>query len=473
MKPGKAKPKAALHFGTDGWRGVIGRDFTFENIRRVASALARYFVEFEDIRAGVVVGYDTRFLSPEAGGTVAEVLSAAGIHVYLAAQPAPTPAVSFAVRHLGTAGAVMITASHNPYRWNGIKLKARYGSSASPRILAEVERFLAQESILPLPPQPRLIESVDLKPGYLARLRELANFDAIARSGFRFIIEPMYGAGAGYLRQLFEAHSIPHREIHAWRDPLFGGLHPEPIPPHLRELCLEVTRTGFDAGLATDGDADRVGAVDASGNFVDPHKIFSLVLKHLLERGERGDVARTFSATKMVDRIAERYGVRVHETRIGFKYICELMLEQNVMIGGEESGGVGLRSHMPERDGILISLLLAEIMAKEQKPLAELVAQLEAEFGPHHFGRVDLELDPAQKQRAVACFAQNVLSKIGEWTVIGREDLDGVKFHLLNAGWVLVRTSGTEPILRLYAETSAPELTRRVLASVETLARAC
>jgi len=472
MRPRKAKA-ATLHFGTDGWRGVIGRDFTYDNIRRVASALARYFVEFEDTRAGVVVGYDTRFLSPEAARTVAEVLSAAGLRVYLATQPTPTPTVSFAVRHLKTAGAVMITASHNPYRWNGIKLKARYGSSASQRILTEVACFLAQDSILPLPPQPRLIESVDLKPAYLARLRELVNLNAIARAGFRFIIDPMYGAGAGYLRQLFEMHGIPHQEIHAWRDPLFGGLHPEPIPPHLHELSLEVTHTGFDAGLAMDGDADRVGAIDASGNFVDPHKIFSLVLKSLLERGERGDVARTFSATKMVDRIAARYGVRVHETPIGFKYICELMLEQNVMIGGEESGGIGLRAHLPERDGILTSLLLAEIMASAQKPLAELVAQLAAEFGPHHFARVDLELDPKQKQRAVAYFAQNVLNKIGDWTVIGREDLDGVKFHLLNAGWVLVRASGTEPILRLYAETPAPELTQRVLASVEELVRTC
>lgn len=463
----------SFRFGTEGWRGVIAEDFTLANVRRIAAALARYFVEFEDVRAGVVVGYDTRFLSPEAATAAAEVLSGAGLRVYLAQACAPVPAISFAVRHLRAAGAVMVTASHNPPSWNGLKLKASYGGPASPRVVAEVERILAKDATLPLPPQPRWIERVDLKTPYLARLRKLVDLDLIARAGCRFVLDPMYGAAGGYLRELFEQHGVPHREIHAGRDPLFGGLNPEPIPPHLDELSAAVRQQGYDAGLATDGDADRVGAVDAEGRFVDPHRIFSLILKHLVARGERGDVARTFSVTTMVDRIAERYALRVHETPIGFKYICDLMLERDLLIGGEESGGIGVRSHLPERDGLLTSLLLAEILASTAQPLAEQVAQLHADFGPHHFARLDLELPARQVERALTHVAQPSLGKLGPWTVVGREDLDGIKLHLLNAGWVLVRSSGTEPLLRLYAETPAPELTRQVLETVEQLVRTC
>ncbi|MBI4461888.1 MAG: phosphoglucomutase/phosphomannomutase family protein [Acidobacteria bacterium] len=460
-----------MRFGTDGWRGVIAEDFTFTNIRRVANAIARYFVECEDTRTGVVVGYDTRFHSPEAAATVADVLSSVGMPVYLADAVTPTPALSFAVRHRGTAGGVMVTASHNPPRWNGLKLKARYAGSASPRMVAEVERFLAQDTTRSLPPQPRRIERVDLKSPYLARLRELVEFDRIARAGCRFVLDPMYGAGAGYLRELLQEQGIPYQEIHGRRDPLFGGLQPEPIPPHLDELGEAVRRKGFDAGLAQDGDADRVGAVDAEGRFVDPHRIFSLVLEHLLARGERGEIARTFSATTMVDRIGERYALPVHVTPIGFKYICDLMLERNLLIGGEESGGIGLRWHLPERDGLLISLLLAEIMATRGKALAALVAELHASYGPHHFARVDLELTAAEMKRALGRLEGNRLRQLGPWTVVKREDLDGIKFHLREAGWVLVRPSGTEPLLRLYAETPSPELTRKVLSAVERLVR--
>lgn len=468
IQSGKA---AALRFGTEGWRGVIAEDFTFANVRRVGAAFARYFVECEDVRAGVVVGYDTRFHSPQAGETLAQMLSAAGLRVWLADAPAPAPAVAFAVRHFQAAGALMVTASHNPPRWNGVKLKARYAGPALPQMMAEVERFLATDAAPGLPPQPRLIERVDLKAPYLARLRELVNLEHIARSGLRFVLDPMYGAGASYLRELLEHANVPHQEIHARRDPLFGGLQPEPIPPHLDELAATVRAKGFDAGLATDGDADRVGAVDAKGQFVDPHRIFALVLEHLLARGERGEIARTFSATRMVDRIAEHYGLRVHETPIGFKYICELMLERDLLIGGEESGGIGIRWHLPERDGLLASLLLAEIMAMRGKPLARLVAELQEEYGPHHFGRRDRELPPAQIERALKHLKASWLNRLGRWQVERRDDLDGVKFYLRDTGWVLVRPSGTEPLLRLYAETHAPELTRQVLATVEEIIR--
>ncbi len=467
----QAEKAPPLRFGTEGWRGVIAEDFTFANIRRVGAAFARYFLECEDVRAGVVVGYDTRFHSPQAGETLAEVLSAAGLRVWLADAPAPAPAVAFAVLHLRAAGALMVTASHNPPRWNGVKLKARYAGPALPPMMAEVERFLAADSAPALPPQPRLIERVNLKAPYLARLRELVNLERIAASGLRFVLDPMYGAGAGYLRELLEQAHIPHREIHGRRDPLFGGLQPEPIPPHLEELSATVRAQGFDAGLATDGDADRVGAVDAEGQFVDPHRIFSLILEHLLARGERGEIARTVSATRMVERIAERYGLPIHETPIGFKYICELMLERDLLIGGEESGGIGIRWHLPERDGLLASLLLAELMATRGQPLAQLVAALHQQYGPHHFGRLDREFPAAQIERALKHLKAGRLNRLGRWRVERRDDLDGVKFYLRDTGWVLVRPSGTEPLLRLYAETHTPALTREVLATVEEIVR--
>ena len=463
----------ALPFGTDGWRGVIARDFTRDNATLVARALARYLVEYEDLRRGVVVAYDTRFGADRFARYVSEVLTSVGTSVRLAAAPTPTPALSFAVRHFNAAAGVMLTASHNPPEWLGIKLKASYGGSASPRTVREVERFLADESRLPrVSPNPRLIEVVDLKPPYLQRLAELVDLDRIARAGLRLAIDPMHGAAGGYLAPLLAERGIAVTEVRGRRDPLFGGTQPEPIDAHLGPLREAVRALGADAGLVTDGDADRVAALDAAGRFVDPHKIFSLVFRHLVERrGLRGGVAKTFSVSKMIDRLAEKYGLPLEETPIGFKYIADLMLEHDLLIGGEESGGIGIRPHLPERDGLLISLLLAEIMATEGKPLADGVADLQKEFGPLHYRRVDLHLDPQQKLRALVRLAGDDVRKLGEWTVVGREDLDGTKLYLLNAGWVLVRASGTEPVLRLYAEAPAAELAERVVATVESLVR--
>jgi phosphomannomutase len=462
-----------LRFGTDGWRGVIARDFTRENVEWVARALARYLIEFEDLRRGVVVGYDTRFRASDFARQLAEVLTSVGVEVRLAAAPTPTPALSFAVRHFNAAAGIILTASHNPPDWLGVKLKAAYGGSASPRAVREVERLLADPVRLPpVAPNPRRIEVVDFKPAYLARLAELVDLDAIARARLRLAVDPMHGAGAGYLSELLGSRGVEVVEVRATRDPLFGGTQPEPIEANLEPLRAAVQSRACDAGFATDGDADRLAAVDAGGNFVDPHKIFSLLLCHLIERrGLRGGVAKTFSVSKMIDRITEHYGLPLHETPIGFKYIAELMLEQDLLAGGEESGGIGIRPHLPERDGLLNSLLLAEVIAAVGKPLADCVGDLQRQFGPLHYRRTDLWLDPAQKQRALQRLAGDDLRRIGEWTVVGREDLDGAKFYLLNAGWVLARASGTEPVLRIYAEAPAPELAARVVEAVEQLVR--
>jgi len=467
----------AIHFGTDGWRGIIARDFTRENVELVARALARYLVEFEDLRKGVFVAYDTRFLADRFARQVAEVLTSVGVEVRLASGPTPTPALSYAVRHHGAAAGVMLTASHNPAKWLGIKLKAGYGGSASPRAMQEVERILAEPSLLPrVAPQPRLIEVIDLKPAYLARLAELVDLDRIADAGLRLALDPMHGAGCGCLRALLSERGITCLEVRGTPDPLFGGAQPEPIEASLAPLRQAVLEGDCDAGLATDGDADRVGALDAGGNFVDPHKIFALVFRHLAERKNpdasgRGGVAKTVSVSKMIDRMAERYGVECHETPIGFKHIAELMLERNLLLGGEESGGIGIRAHLPERDGLLVSLLLAEIIATEGKPLADCVADLQRDFGPLHYRRVDLHLEPAQKLRALARLADDSLRKLGDRVVVGRESTDGIKFHLLNAGWVMARASGTEPVLRIYAEAPDPALLDRIVAAVEELVR--
>ncbi|MBI4467439.1 MAG: phosphoglucomutase/phosphomannomutase family protein [Acidobacteria bacterium] len=469
----RTPPGPVIRFGTDGWRGVIARDFTLDNVTRVARGLARYLVEFEDIRRGVVVAYDTRFGADRFARRTAEVITSVGAEVRLARAPTPTPALSYAVRSLGAAAGIMLTASHNPAEWLGIKLKASYGGSASPRAVAEVERLLSEEPRLPrLCPDPRRIEVVDLKPPYLSRLAELVDFAGIVRAGLRLAIDPLHGSAAGYLSTLAAEHGIAATEVRGRRDPLFGGTQPEPIEANLEPLREAVRRERCDLGLASDGDADRAAAVDAAGNFVDPHKIFSLVFRHLVERrGLKGGVAKTFSVSKMIDRMAEGYRVPLYETPIGFKHIAELMLERDLVAGGEESGGIGIRPHLPERDGLLVSLLLAEIVATEGKALAACVAELQEKFGPLHYRRVDLKLDPGQKQRALKQIAGDALRKLGQWTVVGREDLDGTKLYLLNAGWVLVRASGTEPVLRIYAEAPSVEMAARVVASVEQLVR--
>ncbi len=463
----------AIHFGTDGWRGLIARDFTLENVTLVARALARYLVEFEDLRRGVVVGYDTRFAADRFARHVAEVLTSVGLEVRLAAAATPTPALSYAVRHQRAAAGIMLTASHNPPEWLGIKLKATYGGSASPRAVKEVEQFLADPARLPrVQPDPHRIEAVDLKRAYLERLAQLVNLDAIARAGVKLALDPRHGAGAGYLRELLGRHGIPCVEVRGSIDPLFGGTQPEPLQAHLAPLREAVLRQGCAAGLATDGDADRLAALDAAGSFVDPHKIFALILRHLVERkGLRGGVAKTVSVSSMIDRIAESYSLPLYETPIGFKHIADLMLEHDLLAGGEESGGIGIRLHLPERDGLLNSLLLAEIIATEGKPLAECVADLQRTFGPLYYRRVDLWLDPAHKQRALARVAADDLRRLAERTVVGREQSDGVKLHLLNAGWVMVRASGTEPVLRIYAEAPSTEMLDQVVAAVEELVR--
>ena len=464
-----------IRFGTDGWRGVIAEDFTDENVRKVTHAIARYVVRAEQPGKGVLVGYDMRFGSERFARVAAETVSAPGTPVWLATDPCPTPALSLLVRQRGAACGIQITASHNPYRWNGVKFKASYGSSASPMVVAQIEAELEKvlrDGVPPLPPRKDLIHSLDVRTPYLETLSGLVDWERLRQSKLRFLIDPMHAAGIGLLRELFHRHGIEAGEIRGKRDPLFGGVNPEPIEPHIAMLQRAVREGKYDAGFAMDGDADRIGAVGHDGAFITPHQIFSILLWHLAgTRKLSGDVAKTFSTTKLIDKLAAKFGRKLWETPIGFKYICDRMLEGDVLLGGEESGGIGTKLHLPERDATVNALLLAEVMAWHGKRLGELVAMLHAEFGEHHYGRVDLTLRDSQKEKAIERFADAEFAKLLDWPIVRREDLDGVKVYLGDIGWVMARASGTEPMLRVYAETTRAETTRRVLDEVSAQVR--
>jgi len=462
-----------IKFGTDGWRGIIADDFTFENVRRVAGAIASYVLKYEDATKGVLIGYDARFASPRAAQIAAEVIASAGIPVKLANDYTPTPAVSYAVKHQGAAGGVMVTSSHNPWNWNGVKFKANFGGSATPAIMKKIEDEMAAGAA---PKNTKAqIEEVDFKKDYVAAVCAFADMDLIAKTKFKFAVDAMYGSGRGVLTGIFAERGVQCVAIRQELNPLFPGINPEPIEPHTKMLQETVVREKCDAGLATDGDADRIGAVAEDGSFVDSHKIFCVLLRWLLERKKwPGDVVRAFNTTRMLDRIAAKYGRKLHETSIGFKYIADLMMEHDILIGGEESGGIGYSRFLPERDGVLNCLLLANVMAEEGKPLGQLVADLQREYGPHYYGRRDLHIPEAVKQSAIQRARAEQTKTLGRYRVLKKENLDGVKFFLdapTNGNgaeaWVLFRASGTEPLLRLYTEASSRELVSELLETGE------
>jgi phosphomannomutase len=470
---------AQIKFGTDGWRGLIADDFTFANVRIAAEAVAAYLhsrkgTPQEDPAKGLAIGYDTRFGSKDFARACAQVVASTGIPVLLADRITPTPALSFGVRARSAAGAIMITSSHNPAEWNGVKYKAWYGGSGSPSIIADIESRLGQP--VPRTAEPAPIEMVNFLPPYLDAIESFADLDLIAKSGMKFAIDSMYGAGLTYLSAIFTRIGVDHVQIRGNVDPLFPGINPEPIEPHIRALGEATVANHCQAGLCTDGDADRIGATDENGNFVDPHKIFSVLLSWVLKRkGWPGAVTRAFNTTKMLDRICAKHGRELIEHGIGFKYVCDYMLEREILMGGEESGGIGFQRHLPERDGMLNALLLANVMADEKKTLGQLVADLQAEYGEHQYGRIDLHIPDEIKNGAIA---RARALKPGDPVLAGmpilRQDtLDGVKFYLDNPEaatkpnaaetWILFRASGTEPLMRIYTESCSKESVARLL----------
>jgi len=474
----------SINFGTDGWRAVISDTFTFHNLRIVSQAIAdalasetwndsALVVPPPDTHK-VIIGFDTRFLSDRYAMEVARVLAANGYTVLLCQADAPTPAVSYTVRNLNAQGGVVITASHNPPRYNGVKLKAAYGGSASPEQCRRVEVYLNDNESLGRGPnlidfekgrQLNLIQRINPIPAYYEHLRRLIDFDTIANAELRIVIDPMYGSGRGVIRGILQGTGVEVREIRDEMNPGFGGAHPEPIMRYLDPLTGAVSSSEGSFGLATDGDADRIGAVDERGSFVSPNVIMALALKHLVEkRGMSGAVVRTVSTTRMVDRLAKKYGLNVLETPVGFNHIADHMLKGDVLIGGEESGGISFKGHIPEGDGILMGLLIIEIVAKNRATLHELAERLSAEVGPAFYERRDIRLarpiDRAQMDRHLTDEAP---ASIGGEGVTEVRALDGVKYILADDSWLLIRPSGTEPLLRLYAEGRSPKMVKSLL----------
>ncbi|GAB4514793.1 MAG: phosphoglucomutase/phosphomannomutase family protein [Anaerolineae bacterium] len=468
-----------IHFGTDGWRAVISEEFTFENLRKVTQAVADWARE-EQAKDDMVfvVGFDTRFLSDRYAMEVARVLASNGIRVLLSKADTPTPVISQAIVQHGADGGVMITASHNPPRYNGFKLKAAYGGAASPDVCRQVEARLADnearnrpvalEDVSALVAEGR-IQRFDPMPGYREHLKRIVDFDALRSARLRVMVDPMYGAGRLVLAQMLADLGMEVVEIHNELNPGFGGLHPEPIARYLGDLIRQVPAGGFDLGVATDGDADRIGAVAADGRFLSPHAILSLLLWYLVERrGLSGAVVKTVSTTRMLDRQARHYGLPLFETPVGFNHIADLMLTNDVLLGGEESGGISVRGHVPEGDGILVALLLVEMVAREGRPLGDLWDDLQRRFGPFFYARHDARIEVFDggrydKQGLIERLTQSPPASLGGLDVVGVSAKDGVKYALADDSWLLIRPSGTEPVLRIYAEATSEELVGRLL----------
>ncbi len=445
---------SAIRFGTDGWRGVIAEEFTEAAAATVVQAAADAWAETAPAGRPLVVGYDTRFNSRRIAELAAGILAANGWPVLLAERPLPTPAVSVAVLAHQAAGGLVVTASHNPARFNGIKLKAPFGGSAPPEFTARVEAALGRTPPrVPTAADRRRIERVDLIPAYLDRLRGRIDARRRAPRRLRIVADALHGATDALLAALVPPEWGEVRVLHARPDPLFGGLHPEPIPPHLDALAAEVRRAGADVGVAADGDGDRLGVVAADGRFVSPHAILALLTRHLVEaRGWRGEVAKGFAVGMQVDRVAARRGLALHVTPIGFKYMAPLMRSRDILIAGEESGGLAFRDHLPERDGLLSALFVLEAMVASGEGLDDLLQSLEAEAGPAVYRRCDYALRPDLGRRLLEGLDAAPPTRLGPRAVARIEALDGRKYWLGDGAWVLIRPSGTEPLLRVYVE---------------------
>lgn len=452
--------RAAIKFGTDGWRGIIADDFTVDNVRLVTQALCDWVKTEAKIGEGVVVGYDRRAQSDVFAQAAARVVQANGLKVLFSERECSSPVVSWACRYFGAAAGIMITASHNPPQFNGFKIKAHYGGSATPEMVGQIETCL--RNLLRSGAAPKTIgatvPTMDLAASYLDHLAHFVDLDLIAQSGFKVVVDPMHGSGSGYLRQILGGAGVAVTEIRSERNPAFGGVNPEPITQNMGALFEAVTQTGADVGICLDGDADRVGACDSQGRFVDCHRLFSVLLRHLYEdKGWRGGVVRTVSTTRMIDKLCDRYGLPLTETPIGFKYICEKMLDSDILIGGEESGGIGVKNHLPERDGPLMGLLLLQAMAARGKRLEDLIEDIFALVGRHEYTRTDLHPDSAKMRPIIAA-----LQSFGDSTFAGAKlgrivRKDGTRLDFEDGAWLLLRPSGTEPVVRVYAEAETQE----------------
>ena len=468
-----------IKFGTDGWRGVIAEDFTFDNVRLCAQGTADMLAANGDGRA-VVVGYDTRFGSERFASAVAAVFAGNGLRVLLADRPAPTPAVGYNLVARGAGSGVVITASHNPPEWNGYKFKPDYGGSASPEIVAELERHVANAErqgrfrATPLTEGVKsgLVEYFDPEPLYLENLVGLVDLDGIRKAGLRVVVDSMHGSGGGYLARLVSGESTSVVELRGERNPSFPGMvQPEPLPHNLAGLIEKVAGSDADVGLATDGDADRLGVVDAHGRFVTTLEAFALLCYYQLEvLGNRGPLVRSITMTSMIDKLGESYGAPVFDTPVGFKYLGPVMMREDALAAGEESGGYAFRGNIPERDGILSGLMALDLMVRTGKTVSELLSVLMDAVGPHCYDRLDLHFDAAEREAIVQRVGSAHPQQLAGRQVEGVDTRDGYRFVLPDGYWVLIRFSGTEPLLRIYAEGDSPEMVQALLSEARTLA---
>ena len=465
--------KTVIKFGTDGWRAIIAEDYTFKNVRICAQSVANYLKDMGTSGSGLVVGYDTRFASEDFAAAVAEVIAGNGITCYLCDAAAPTPVVSYSILVQKAAGAVIITSSHNAARWNGFKYKPEYAGSASPEVVAELEKRIVdiqstgvvRRTDLDQAIAKGLVKKFAPAPAYFEHIGELVDLPSLKDAGLKVVHDAMYGAGMGYLKGLLAGGKTQITEIHSVRNPLFPGLaRPEPIGANLSDLMATVVNTGAAIGLATDGDSDRVGVVDEKGNYVDQLRVFGLLALYMLDiRGWRGPMVKSLTTTSMIDKLGKLYGVPVIETPVGFKYVGPKMMETDAIIGGEESGGFGFRGHIPERDGLLAGLFLMDMMGKLGRSSSQLVDYLFSKVGPHYYDRIDVEFPPDRRQEITQRVANNPPEVIDGEPVVRIQTDDGFKYHLADGSWLLIRFSGTEPVLRIYTETNSPERVRRIL----------
>jgi len=453
---------AQIKFGTDGWRAIIAEDFTFANLARVSQATADYWNSspVAGAKRKVIVGYDRRFLSDQFAQRTAEILAGNGFQVTLTSDPTPTPTVSFAVLRERAVGGVMITASHNPPAFNGFKLKAHYGGSAESALCQAVEQMLDKNPVRALELKQALaqkrIQVKNLRPAYYRAIKGQVDFNLIARSKLRFAHEALFGVGAGCFDELLAGTSCKVTTLNAAHDPLFGGINPEPIEKNYGRSQAYLWKHPHDICLVTDGDADRVGGMDGRGNYLSTHQLICLLLHHfVVNRKGRGRVIKALTTTSMVDKMCAAYGLELVETGVGFKYICAEMLKGNVLLGFEESGGIGFPGHIPERDGILAGMMLLEMLATERISVNKLLARLEKRFGPHRYARVDTSF-PLEKRSALMEFCKsNPPAALLGSPLTDIKSYDGIKFVAQDGSWLMLRGSGTEPILRIYAESKS------------------
>lgn len=466
-----------ISFGTDGWRGILAEDFTFDNVRLVARAVARYINNHNLTAKGIVVGYDNRFMSERFASEIAEVMAEHGITVYLTARSTPTPVVALAVWLQQAGGAVMLTASHNPPEYNGFKFIPEYAGPALPHITGEIEANIREllgagttGKEAGTAPDKAAVITIDPFREYADHLASLVDLKAIGRAGLKIAVNPMCGAGVGYLEDLLTRAGAEVVAINCHRDPLFGGSLPEPTATSLQGLRQIVVEGGARLGLALDGDADRFGIIDANGEYIAPNQFLPLLYYHLLTfRGMQGPAARTVATTHLLDRMAERKGLQVFETPVGFKYIGQCILEQGVIVGGEESGGLSIQGHVPEKDGILAGLLAAEMVAVHGKTLTEMMEDIYREYGHLYSERLDVHTSPLDKERVLELLKDFMPEDVSGRKVTGRSSVDGVKLLLEGGAWVLIRASGTEPLFRIYVEAESFEEIKEIQAATRSL----